>query len=92
MPDCLVRSKCLLKRQGRLAEALPYWQQLCEADDAEALIEAAKHYEWREVDLPRALIYAQSALRLSSDLVARAAINHRIERLERKLKDPKRAS
>jgi hypothetical protein len=83
--DALRRLARMLKRQGRLAEALSYWQQLCDVDDAEALIEAAKYYEWREVDLPRALISAQSALRLSSDPAARAAINHRIERLERKL-------
>jgi hypothetical protein len=83
--EALRRLARMLKRQGRLVEALSYWQQLCDADDTEALIEAAKYYEWREVDLPRALICAQSALRMSSDPPARGAINHRIERLERKL-------
>jgi tetratricopeptide (TPR) repeat protein len=83
--ESLRRLARLLKRQGRVSEALLYWQQLCDAGDAEALIEAAKYYEWREVDLPRALAHAQDALRLSNDSATRAAISHRVERLQRKL-------
>ncbi len=73
-----------LKRRGHLEEALIIWQRLAETDDVEALIEVAKHYEWRTGDLDRALAYARRALRASSHLALREAIAHRIARLERK--------
>lgn len=76
-----------LKRQARHADAAEVWEQL--ADDegeiaVEALTELAKHYEWREPDLARALLCARRALRLSGDAVTREALRHRVARLERK--------
>lgn len=75
----------VLKRQGKPAEAYPVWERLAERGDAEALIEVAKHCEWREVDLPRALLCAQRALAGCDDHAARVALAHRVQRLERKI-------
>ncbi len=80
----LRRAARFLKRRGHLEEALALWQHLAEADDVEALIEVAKHYEWRMGDLERALTYAQRALGASSQPALRGAIARRIARLERK--------
>lgn len=73
-----------MRRRGHLEEALAIWQRLAESDDVEALIEVAKHYEWRMCDLDRALAYARRALQASTGSTLRAAIAHRIARLERK--------
>ncbi|MCL5999268.1 MAG: ribonuclease H-like domain-containing protein [Chloroflexi bacterium] len=74
-----------LKQQDRRAEAVPYWQQLADAGDVDAVLELAKHYEWCEVDLPQALSYATRALTLSQDAFTRGQVNHRVQRLTRKL-------
>ncbi|MCS6848374.1 MAG: ribonuclease H-like domain-containing protein [Anaerolineae bacterium] len=75
-----------MRRRGHLEEALAIWQRLAELDDVEGLIEVAKHYEWRACDLDRALDYARRALRVSASPTLRAAIAHRIARLERKVR------
>lgn len=75
-----------LKRRGKPSEAFVQWQRLAEGNDGEGLIELAKHYEWRECDLSQALLLARRALRVSTDSALREAIEHRIARLERKIK------
>ncbi len=74
-----------LKRQERYAQAAPYWRRLAETGDADAWLELAKHYEWREVDLAQALTCSRAALGLCREPYARAEVAHRIERLDRKL-------
>lgn len=76
-----------LKKQGRHAEAAEVWEALADGDGAqaiEALIELAKYYEWQAVDLTRALLAARRAQRLTRVSETRAALSHRIERLQRK--------
>jgi uncharacterized protein len=73
-----------LKRQGRNAEAVPFWRALGEAGDLEALVDLAKHYEWDEPDLAQALACARQALALSRDPLMRGEMDHRIARLVRK--------
>jgi tetratricopeptide (TPR) repeat protein len=73
------------KRRQRPSDALGCWQALAESGDAAALVELAKHFEWRAADLDRALGCARQALGASHDAQASAEIRHRIDRLERKL-------
>ncbi|PJF48487.1 MAG: hypothetical protein D6709_00850 [Chloroflexi bacterium] len=80
----LRRAARFLKRRGHPEEALALWQRLAEAGDVEALIEVAKHYEWRMGDLDRALTYARRALGANSQPALHRAIARRIARLERK--------
>ncbi|MCS7059724.1 MAG: ribonuclease H-like domain-containing protein [Anaerolineae bacterium] len=77
-------ARCL-KRQNRAAEALRYWEQLAEQGDVEALIEMAKHYEWRAGDLSAALSACRRALHVCQQPVVRAALLYRASRLENKL-------
>jgi len=82
-----------LKKQQRHADAVAHWVELADLGDVQAALELAKHYEWREVDVPLALGHARRALRLAqastSGLLAtsglRAEIERRIVRLERKI-------
>jgi uncharacterized protein YprB with RNaseH-like and TPR domain len=74
-----------LKRRQRPSDALACWHALAEHGDTAALVELAKHFEWRATDLDRALGCARLALRDSQDAQTSAEIRHRIERLERKL-------
>jgi len=80
-------ARCL-RRQDRRADALSCWMELADQDDAPALIELAKHYEWHDADLPQALACAQRALSLADGASVRAEIRHRIDRLNRKLTAP----
>ncbi len=73
----------LLKRQERRSEAVAWWQHLAEAGSAWACEELAKHYEWHDVDLQRAITWARRGLDLSRG-DDRAAFVHRLARLERK--------
>jgi tetratricopeptide (TPR) repeat protein len=83
--EALRRLARLLKKQGKPAEALPFWEQLAVHDDVEALVEASKAYEWRQIDLARALSCARRALAACSDASARMALAHRVDRLQRKI-------
>lgn len=74
-----------LKRLGRRNEAVVYWEALADADDIEALIELAKHYEWHAVDHTRALLAAKRAQRLARDPITRREIEQRVERIKKKL-------
>lgn len=83
------------KRAGRQAEALEVWRTLAERGDVEACIELAKYYEHRAGDLQQAHRHARRALALLRqmrypDQRQVAEIEHRLERLERKLKNPTR--
>jgi uncharacterized protein YprB with RNaseH-like and TPR domain len=83
----------LLKRNGRRAEAVTYWQQIAVTvfDNVEAHEELAKYYEWDEQDLGTALSWTQQALQLvrgwptRDALLVEEALLHRKARLERKL-------
>jgi hypothetical protein len=74
----------LLKKQGKPGDAFVLWEGLAEGDDVEALIEVAKHCEWRAADLQRALLCTQRALARCEDRAVRIALAHRMQRLERK--------
>ncbi len=84
----------LLKKSDRRQEAVPIWQQWAATslDDVEAHVELAMHFEWQERDLPRAKMWAEQALNLvsrwsrSRAAIARPPLEHRLRRLERKLK------
>ncbi len=76
----------MLKKQGRATEAVDHWRALADADDAEGLIEMAKHYEWCERDVTGAMAFALRARCVSEDVDVRSAITQRIERLEKKIK------
>ncbi|MCL4505689.1 MAG: ribonuclease H-like domain-containing protein [Chloroflexi bacterium] len=81
----LFRMALCLKREERYEQAASYWRRLAESGDPGAWLELAKHYEWRQFDLPQALACARAALALSRERFTRAEVTHRIERLERKL-------
>jgi uncharacterized protein len=74
----------LLKTQKRHGEATAHWQALADADSLDALIELAKHYEWRERDLPQALANALRARAICNDATTVAELDQRIARLQRK--------
>lgn len=78
-----------LKRSGRRAEALPLWLQVAHttAEDVSAHIELAKQSEWRDADLPTALLWTRRALALTPPhaVLLRRELQHRCDRLQRKL-------
>jgi tetratricopeptide (TPR) repeat protein len=87
----------LLKRDGRREEAVPVWQQIAATsyDDVEAHIELAKHYEWQCKDLDQAMAWTRQALALVDSWrhaeqasLIRAELEHRQDRLLRKLNTP----
>jgi hypothetical protein len=75
----------LLKRQKRHNEAAALWKELAGIDDVFGLIELAKHYEWREGNLDGALASALRARSICADRHLNEEIEHRIERLKRKI-------
>jgi uncharacterized protein YprB with RNaseH-like and TPR domain len=83
----------LLKRQERRQEALAWWERLVEDHEAVyACEELAKHFEWHDPDLPQAIGWTRRALALVESWPrgprrreALAELQHRLERLERKL-------
>jgi hypothetical protein len=82
----LNRLASAIKKQHKHGEAVTYWAALADAGDVNAMIELAKHYEWRDADLPLALSHAQTALRLTEDRWLREALEKRVMRLERKMR------
>jgi uncharacterized protein YprB with RNaseH-like and TPR domain len=83
----------MLKRQERREEALAWWQRLVEDHCAVyACEELAKHFEWHDADLPQAITWTERALALvgagppgPKRREALADLEHRLERLRRKL-------
>jgi uncharacterized protein YprB with RNaseH-like and TPR domain len=80
----------LLKRDGRRRAASQVWQQLASVtfDDVTGHVELAKHYEWHEIDLESAHKWTRRALdllKIDGSRDERAALEHRMARLERKL-------
>jgi uncharacterized protein YprB with RNaseH-like and TPR domain len=84
----------LLKRNGRIAEALPLWQQIAATTfaDVTAHLELAKYYEWQTQELQQAIFWTQQALNLLTGGGRRRAydpvrdeLTHRLARLQRKL-------
>ncbi|MGD8823097.1 MAG: ribonuclease H-like domain-containing protein [Anaerolineales bacterium] len=83
-----------LKRQDRRQEAVPVWEAWHQSapQDIRPCIELAMVYEWHQVDLERALKWAQEALICLSYWPADwrrdqawEAVQHRVERLKNKL-------
>jgi uncharacterized protein YprB with RNaseH-like and TPR domain len=83
--DVARRLARLLKSQKRHAEAREHWQRLADRDDVDALLELAKLYEWREIDLPQALACALRARTLCTDRQRAAEIDRRVARLRKKV-------
>ncbi len=89
----LYRLGTLYKQGGRRAEAVVVWQQIAftSTGDVTAHVELAKHYEWHDPDLAAAIRWTRAALDLLERLpltpntrLARAELNHRLERLQKK--------
>ncbi|MFQ5401677.1 MAG: ribonuclease H-like domain-containing protein [Anaerolineae bacterium] len=76
----------LLKRSGRRAEAVPFWQQIASTsfEDVTAHVELAKFYEWHEPDLGKAIQWTEQALKLAGDGLIRDELQHRLARLQGK--------
>lgn len=74
----------LLKAQKRHGEATAHWQALADTDSVDALIELAKHYEWRQRDIPQALANALRARAICTDRATQIELDVRIDRLRRK--------
>jgi uncharacterized protein YprB with RNaseH-like and TPR domain len=83
----------LLKRVERRADALPLWELLADLkQDTVGHEELAKHYEWHEHNLEQAIEWTQRGINLAEAwrpglqrTEALRALNHRHERLSRKL-------
>ncbi|WP_047375572.1 ribonuclease H-like domain-containing protein [Exiguobacterium sp. ZOR0005] len=85
-----LRQAMLLKRNGRIEEALPIFEQI---GTIEALTELAKHAEHRQKDIPRAIRFTKQALELAEQrrtvlkqtaFKEQRELKHRLARLERK--------
>jgi len=84
----------LLKQYDRRAEALRIWEALSDAPGSlgvEACVELAKHYEWQDVNLERALVWTQEAIAIVASMPEGylrdeldAELSHRRRRLSRK--------
>jgi uncharacterized protein YprB with RNaseH-like and TPR domain len=92
--DALRRYTTHLKRQDRRAEAVEGWRTLhsLAPDDPGPCVELAMYYEWHAQDLAQAQQWAQEALVCLSHWAADwrrdqvwAEIEHRLERLARKM-------
>lgn len=57
-----LRKGSLLKRQGCIVAALPYWEMAAKLGSREAMIELSKYYEHTVRDYETALRYAESSL------------------------------
>jgi len=89
-----VRLAALYKQLDRRAEAVPLWEAVVDRKNVlavEACVELAKHYEWHEVDMKKAMKWTQRGLSIATHLKADvvrdewlAALTHRHERLEKK--------
>jgi len=83
-----------LKREGRRVEAARYWQDWHTQDpaDPQPCVELSKYFEWQLRDLEQAKLWAEKALLSLSHWPpgwrtdqAWADVQHRLERLNRKL-------
>lgn len=90
----LHRLGLLLKQNGRRPEAVTVWRQIAATcdDDVAAHVELAKFYEWHETDLTQAIFWTEQALALverwrqpGRARLARAELEHRLARLQRKI-------
>jgi len=90
------RLSVLQKRRGDLDEAVRWWEQAAAQGHVYAHVELAKYYEHRRRDYPEAKKWAEDALlTVNSDEEMpayvrdhwQAELQHRIERLEGKLKN-----
>jgi uncharacterized protein YprB with RNaseH-like and TPR domain len=93
-----LRLSLLLKHQERREEARAVWETWITSlpsDDLTPYVELAKHYEWRDTDLNAARMWTEWALHTArawppspARTLALAELEHRLERLERKIKRP----
>ena len=101
--EALMRLGALLKRSARREEAVTVWQQVAVTsfEDVTAHVELAKHFEWHDGDLQRALGWTEEALRLVEESsvpggrgrnamasTVQEDLEHRRARLQRKLGTP----
>ncbi len=91
--DTLSGLAFLLKRADRRREAIPLWEDLADLKvDTQGHEELAKHYEWHDIDLPRALRWTEAGIALAQSwrpglrrTETLAALEHRRARLLRKI-------
>ena len=93
--EALGRLGGMLKRQQRRSEAADLWRDWITSvpgNDLTPFVELAKHYEWHETDLAAARKWTLWALHVAGQMpfgpdrdLAQADLQHRLERLERKL-------
>ena len=87
----IMRHAALLKKNGKIDEALNLWNQAAALNSVEALVNLAKYHEHQSKNIDLALMYTQQAMDLivsgeeikPEDL---ANLNKRKERLDRKRK------
>ena len=93
--EALNRLAWMLKRQQRRAEAVALWQDWITSvpgHDVTPYLELAKHHEWHGVDLAAARKWTLWAVHIAGQMppgpdreLAKADLQHRLERIERKL-------
>jgi len=86
--NALISRACLLKRNGKIVEAIPLWEEAVEIGSVEAAIELAMYYEHSLKDYPSAIKYTESAISIltnensaNSKSNIMIALEHRIKRL-----------
>jgi hypothetical protein len=91
--DALTGWAGLLKRLDRRAEAIPLWESLADLKlDTEGHEELAKYYEWHAANPAEALRWTEAGIAAAEGwrpglrrIEALAALNHRRERLLRRM-------
>jgi hypothetical protein len=88
------RLAAIYKAQDRRSDAIELWQELALHPTShridlsiDACIELAKHFEWRAIDLKRAIKWTERGLKLAEDFhdqFLRQELRHRADRLARK--------
>jgi len=90
----LRRLSSLLKRRGRRAQAVPYWEALAQLapEDPGPCVELAMYFEWQASDPVRAAEWALAGMTALTHWKkgwelddARTALEHRLARLQRKV-------
>ena len=92
--DALMRLSMMHKRCSNFLSAIPLWEQAASRHRIYAYEELAKYYEHHAEDLEKALLWTQEALKRiqvlelsrAEQLQWKAEFDHRLERLQRKLK------
>jgi hypothetical protein len=99
LQDALARLAQIHKRRDDYSSAIPYWERLASYHEIQAHVELAKCYEHHQSDLHLAIYWTETAIQILSApgasfidrLQVLPELQHRLDRLQRKIKPSPRS-